>query len=181
MKIVLSIILITIYCSCNPTNKVMQNYFYVEPFKEQEVKLFLNDDSTFIFQDLTGCNQFVYTGKYRQVKDSILSYLLFNSVEFKNVLPNGNPDLIFSIETGDTATILNNERIFIHHQIFIATSNRSINLQKIRYKKLEDYYTDLLGKKGFLKTFGDGSRRKAKKRLMQCALPDIDYGQHQSK
>ncbi|SFW81962.1 hypothetical protein [Chitinophaga sancti] len=151
----------------------MQNYYYVEPFKEQEVNLYLKGDSTFIFQDLTGCNQFEFTGRYKQINDSTVSYLLFSSVKLQNVLPNSNNDLIFSVQDGDTAWIINRDRIFIHKQPFIATSKSTINLQEIRYKKLEEYYIGLLGKEGFLRVFGDGSKKEAKKRLLDCKLPDI--------
>ena len=90
-------------------------------------------------------------------------------------MPNSNPDLIFPIKNGDTAWIINNERIFIHKQPFIATSKGNINLQEIRYKKLEEYYTGLLGKKDFIKVFGNGAGKKeAKKRLLDCKLPDIN-------
>lgn len=75
--------------------------------------------------------------------------------------------LIFQIKNNDTAWIINRERVFIHKQPFIATSNDNINLQKIRYKKLEDYYTGLLGREGFIKVFGNGKGEKeAKKRLL---------------
>lgn len=174
MKLGLLIIIIAIFCSCDASRKGMQNYYFVEPFKEQEVNLYLKDDSTFIFQDLTGCNQFEFTGRYKQVNDSTISYLIFNSVKPQNVLPNSSSDLIFSVQDGDTAWLINRERIFIHRQPFIATSKSKINLQKIRYKKLKAYYTSLLGKEGFLKVFGDGSKKKAKKRLLECKLPDIN-------
>ena len=49
--------------------KVAQRYYYVEPFKEQEINLFLKSDSTFSFQDASGCNQFEFTGIYKMANE----------------------------------------------------------------------------------------------------------------
>jgi hypothetical protein len=160
--------------SCSISRKVTQNYYYIEPFKEQEVKLFLNYDSNFTLEDLTGCNQFKFSGRYKRITDNALNYLVFDSVKMQNVLSNFNSDLVFSIKNGDTSWILNKERIFIRKEAFKATSNRNLNLQKIRYKELEEYYTNLLGREGFIKAFGNGKGKKeAKRRLLDCKLPDI--------
>lgn len=175
MKVIISIIAVAIFCSCNVNKKMVQNYYYVEPFKEQEIKLLLKDDSTFSFQDLTGCNQFEFIGRYKKMTNSTNSYLVFDSVKLQNVLSEFNSDFIFNIKNGDTAWIINSERVFIHKQPFIATANSNINLQEVRYKKLEDYYIGLLGKEGFIKVFGNGKGKKeAKKRLLDCKLPDIN-------
>jgi hypothetical protein len=175
MKLNSLIIIVALFCSCSVNRKVTQNYYYVEPFKEQEIKLFLKDDSTFNFQDLTGCNQFEFTGQYKRKGDNTFSYLILDSVKLLNVLSNFNSELVFSIKSGDTAWVINRERIFIHKQPFIATANSDINLPEIRYKKLEEYYTSLLGRKGFIKVFGNGKgKNEAKKRLLDCKLPDIN-------
>jgi hypothetical protein len=167
-------IVIIILCSCYGSRRATQTYYYIEPFKEQEIKLYLNSDSTFNFEDLTGCNQFEFVGHYKQMKDSLVDYFVLDSIKLQNVLSNFNSDLIFPIKNGDTAWIINSERIFIHSLPFIATSNRNLNLEKLRYKKLEEYYVNLLGRKGFIKVFGNGKGRKeAKKRLLDCKLPDI--------
>lgn len=168
-------IVMAILCSCNAGRRTFQTYYYVEPFKEQEVILFFKDDSTFNFLDLTGCNKFEFAGRYKQIGDSAIKYFIFDSVKSQDVSSSKfNSDLVFSIRNGDTAWILNRERIFIHKLPFIATSNSNIDLQKIRYKKLEEYYTNLLGREGFIKVFGNGKGRKeAKKRLSDCKLPDI--------
>ena len=155
--------------------KVAQRYYYVEPFKEQEINLFLKSDSTFSFQDASGCNQFEFTGIYKMANEGESDYFIFDSVKLRKVLPNSNHDVIFPMKNGDTAWIINRERVFVHKQPFIATSNSNINLQEIRYKKLEEYYTGLLGRKGFIKVFGNGKgKREATKRLLECKLPDIN-------
>lgn len=178
MKTILLIITVVVYCSCTVNKKGYHNYYYVEPFKEQEIKLLLKEGFTFSFQDLTGCNQFEFTGRYEKKNDNTGSYFIFETVKLQNVLSNSSSDLIFPIKTGDTAWIINSERIFINKQSFIATSNSKINLQEVRYKKLKEYYTNLLGKEGYLKMFGNGKGQKeAKKRLLDCKLPDIGIKQ----
>lgn len=173
MKSVLLISVITIFCSCSSSKKI-NNYYYVEPFKEQEVLLLLKADSTFNLKDLTGCIQFEFTGRYREERTSIGGYFLLDSIKLQNVLSSFTPEIIFPLKNGDTAWIINRERIFIHKQPFIATSNNKKDLQEVRYKKLKDYYIGLLGQEGFLQTFGDGNRKEARKRLLDCKLPDIN-------
>ncbi len=175
MKPVVLVIITAILYSCNASKKVTQNYYYVEPFKEQEVKLFLNHDSTFKFQDATGCNQFEFVGRYKRISGDAFNYLIFDSVKLQRVLSNFNSSLIFPIKSGDTAWIINKERLSIHKQSFKITSSSNIDLQEIRYKKLEEYYIDLLGREDFIKVFGMGKGiKEAKKRLLDCSLPDIN-------
>jgi hypothetical protein len=171
-------VVVLIFCSCTGGRKAAQNYYYVEPFKEQEIKLVLKNDSTFNFGDVTGCNQFGFTGEYRQKTDGSLSYFILDSVKIQSTLSGFNSDLIFSIRSGDTAWVINSERIFIHRQPFILTSNKNKNLVKIRYKKLKEYYIGLLGQQGFIRVFGNGKgKREAKKRLLDCNLPDNNIRQ----
>ena len=175
MKPVVLIIMTIILYSCNASRKVTQNFYYVEPFKEQEIKLFLNHDSTFKFQDATGCNQFEFIGRYKRITSNTFNYLIFDSVKFQSVLSNSNSSLIFSIKSGDTAWVMNKERLLINKQPFKITSSCNIDLQEIRYKKLEEYYIDLLGREEFIKIFGNGKGiKEAKKRLLDCSLPDIN-------
>ena len=179
MKLFLLVIsvLLSMY-SCTSNKKIAKSFYFVEPFKEQEIKLFLNYDSSFKFQDLTGCNQFEFTGRYKMMIDSTSTYLIFDSVKFESGKSNFNSRLIFSIRNGDTAWVINAERISIHKQPFKATSNININLQEIRYKKLKEYYIDYLGREGFIKAFGNSKNMKeAKKRLLECNLPDLKFRQ----
>jgi hypothetical protein len=146
--------------------KLPQRYYYVEPFKEQEISLLFKSDSTFSFQDASGCNQFEFTGKYKKVAEGESNYFVFDSVKLQNVLPNSKRDAIFHMENANTAWIINKKRVFIHKQPFIATSNININLQEIRYRKLEDYYTGLLGQKGFYKSIWKWQRKKGSKKAL---------------
>ena len=175
MKPIVLIIITIILYSCSASKKVTQKFYYVEPFKEQEIKLFLNHDSTFKFQDATGCNQFEFIGRYKPISSNTFNYLIFDSVRLQSVLSNSTSSLIFSIKSGDTAWVMNKERLLINKQPFKITSSSHIDLQEIRYKKLEEYYINLLGREEFIKIFGNGKGiKEAKKRLLDCSLPDIN-------
>jgi hypothetical protein len=169
MKSTLLLLVIIAFYSCTASRQNVKSYYYIEPFKEQEIKLTLNSiDSTFRLEDVIGCNQFEYAGRYKKSSE----YLIFGSVIYKNLLSSNT--IPFPLTNGDTAWIINSERIFIHKQPFKLTSKTNIDLQQIRYKKLEAYYIDLLGKDGFVKTFGNGKGiGEAKKKLLECVLPDF--------
>ena len=174
MKLFISVIITIIFCSCGTSRNGTLNYYHVEPFKEQEIMFYLKNDSTFIFRDKIGCNQFEFAGRYKKVGDNNkTNYFVLNSVK-QNILSKYTSESVFFIQNDDSALVINADRISIHGQIFIATSRENINLQKIRYKKLKNYYTEWLGEKGFLETFGNGSKKEAKKRLLDCKLPDIN-------
>ncbi|MDV6221612.1 hypothetical protein R1T14_19025 [Flavitalea sp. BT771] len=86
-----------------------------------------------------------------------------------------DPARFFSIKSGDTACLLNRERLIIHHEPFILTTARHIDLPEIRYKKLKEFYLNLLGREEFIKILGGGkSMKEAKKNMMECRLPDIN-------
>jgi hypothetical protein len=172
----LLIILVVFFYACDVNKKFTKKYYYVEPFKEQDVTLTLKADSTFVFSDLMGCNQFEFMGVYKHNLDSIFNYLIFDSVKFKQISSAYDSPLVFSIKTGDTAWIINKERIFIQKVPFHFTRKTNLNLQKIRYQKLKEYYINLLGRAGFIKTFGNGKGiREAKRRILGYSTPDINF------
>ena len=164
-----SVFIIWLVCSFfSASAQNSKRYYYVEPFKEQEVRLNFNSDSTFKLNDVIGCNQFEYTGRYKMIDN----FYVFKSVIYKNLLSSNTEP--FQLSDGDTAWIINTERLYIHKIPFKITPTPDVSLQQIRYKKLEEYYIDLLGKKAFLQTFGGGKGMvAAKKKLLECKLPDI--------
>lgn len=173
MKRLLIIILI-ISSSCSSVNRA-QRYYYVDALKEQEIILLLKDDSTFTLTDSIGCNQFELSGKYREALEHDEIYFILDSVKLQNTLSNFNSELVFPLKNGDKAYLINKERLSINHQPFKKTAKVNINLKEIRYKKIKEYYTEYLGTDGFLKIFGNGSKRQAKKRLLDCKLPDMKF------
>lgn len=176
MKNTMIFLLVGICCSCNTNKKLVTRFYHVEPFKEQEMILILNGDSTFNLQDSTGCNQFGFIGRYKKKSTSWGNYLIFDSIILQKTGSNiyATNNSIFSIKNGDTAWIVNSERIFIDKAPFKLSSKKKLSLPEIRYNKLKEYYTELLGEKGFAEVFGNGKGRKeAKRRLMSCTLPDI--------
>jgi len=171
MKTLILTLFVFLVCSCGTNRILVQNYYYVEPFEEQEIQLSLLPDLTFKLQDSIGCNRFIYTGVYRKGNTGERDYFLFDiAMSDTGVL---NPYKKFPISKMDTVWVLNSERIFIHNKPF-KINKYSLNLQKVRFKKICDYYIDLMGKRAFIETFGDGkSIRSTKKRLLSCQLPDI--------
>lgn len=168
MKSISLLLIIIVFYSCTASRKDIKSYYYVEPFKEQEIILTFNTDSSFRLEDLIGCNQFEYVGQYKKSGE----YYIFESIKYKNLMSRNS--IPFPLADGDTAWIINRERIFIHKQPFKLILKANVNLQQIRYKKLEAYYIDLLGKNGFIKTFGNGKgKNEAKKRLLDCVIPDF--------
>jgi hypothetical protein len=168
----LLILFLVIFCSCSSANK-LKSYYFVEAFKEQEILLQLKDDSTFSFIDKIGCNKFEFRGKYKEAIGSAGNYFIIDSIRLEEIMPNSNSKLIFQINNGDTVWIINNDRLSINHQPFKRMEKANVNLQEIRYKKMKEYYIEFLGKEGFLKIFGNGNEREAKRRLLDCKLPDI--------
>lgn len=162
--------------SCTSSREVVKTYYFVEPFKEQEIKFFLSSDSSFKFQDATGCNQFEYTGKYRAMGNSPSSFLLIDSVRLRYGSSQLNSSLIFSIQNADTVWIINEERVMFHRQPFKFTNKKAIDLQEIRFQGLKEYYMNYLGRDGFIKAFGNGkSMKEARRRLLKCDLPHLRF------
>lgn len=172
MKNLILLLFVCLICSCGTNRAIVQRYYYVEAFAEQEILLSLQSDFTFKLQDSIGCNKFTYTGVYKKENIGSRDYFLFDiAMSDTGVM---NPFKKFPINKTDTAWVLNSERIFIHNKPFKINKSASLNLQQIRFEKIRDYYIDLMGKKAFIETFGDGkSLRSTKDRLLSCQLPDI--------
>lgn len=164
-------LIVTIFLGCcffSASSQNVKRYYYVEPFKEHEVRLVFNSDSTFKLNDVIGCNQFEYTGRYKMMND----FYVFKSVIYKSLLSSSTEP--FQLSDGDTAWVINTERLYIHKIPFKITPTSDVSLQEIRYKKLKEYYIELLGKKAFLEMFGGGRGIvAAKKKLLECKLRDI--------
>lgn len=174
-----SLILFSTLEACNTPKSGRKHFYFVEPFKEQEIWLQLGDGNTFILSDLTGCNQFSYTGKYTKGADFFSTYYILNLPDSgqegaDDLLPINSGD-VFKINSGDTAWILNEERLVLQAKSFKASRNANLNLRKIRVAKLEEFYIDQLGRKGFIQALGEGKSVKvARRNLMKCSMPHND-------
>lgn len=174
MKFVVFAIVMFMFFSCNVTRDNMTRYYDVEAFQEQEMSLLLTKDSSFTLEDLLGCNRFKFTGKYKQFGTYPTGYLVFDSVQSHKVMIVPDTRGIFPVKNGDTAWLINSERISLHQKAFKITTRKKLDLREIRYKQIKAFYIDLLGEKGFLETFGEGSEKEARRRILHCMGPDLN-------
>jgi hypothetical protein len=147
--------------------------------------------------DTFGCNTFYYIGRWRLKKDTLFDYLILTDTTPAEYLPSHDAykffnqntqkiqyvtsDKYFPVISSDTAYVFENNKmirlrglIFKRHKSF-----QSLNLSKERVQMLKAYYIGQLGKKLFIKTFGNGKGMKgAKEFLMQCENPPIPLRFH---
>lgn len=153
-------------------------FYYVDPFKEQEIKLTLRDDLTFSMIDDFGRNKFSYTGKYRYWGEESRFMIFYDIKTQIQAIRGGQP--IFDLKSGDTVVLLNDERLYIHEEPFFAAADSNTDLLEVKYQLLKAHYTKILGPKEFLKRFGDGDEAVAKKNLVYpfagCSLANASIG-----
>ncbi len=181
-------------CSLKLTSRV---YTTIEPWKEWEIEMKLNKDSTFKMTDRFGCNIFDYSGRWRYYKDSIFKYLILNDTTKSEYIKSRNSyqffnrriqklqivraNQYFPVISTDTGLILSNSRIRFRGLTFERQellSNK--DLSKRRIKILESYYITEMGKDLFIKTFGKGKGiKEARKNLKECdvnSIPNSNIG-----
>ncbi|SIT04531.1 hypothetical protein SAMN05421788_103118 [Filimonas lacunae] len=169
-------LLLVVFVSCGARKNTSSCYYFIEPFKEQEVKFQLINDSCFSISDETGCYRFLYEGRYKLQKQKRSSYLLLDTV-IKSEMPSWQypPERVFPMNDKDTVRIVSKKRILISKQVFRPTDNPLLDLQKIRVDMLVDYFVRKLGKAAVVQVMGDGkSIELVRKRLMECFLSDLN-------
>jgi hypothetical protein len=174
MKFVVLVVAMSMLFSCKVTRDHITRYYDVEAFQEQDMSLLLASDSSFTLEDRFGCNQFKFTGKYKQFGTYPGGYLVFEDVQSHKVMVVPDTKRILPVQNGDTAWLINSERIFLHQKNFKVTNRKKLDLREIRYKQIKAFYTEELGEKGFLETFGDGSEKEARRRILHCMGPDLN-------
>jgi hypothetical protein len=183
-----AVLLLTTSCAHKLTGK---NYIAIEPWKEWQIELKLNQDSTFGLTDRFGCNVFDYSGQWHYHRDSVFSFLILNDTAKAVYIKSHNAyqffnrktqkqqivraDQYFPVISIDTILILNNKRLrfrgltFVRQKLF-----SSKNLSKKREQMIEVFYFDKIGKEHFIKTFGDGKGLKeARKNIIECKINPI--------
>jgi hypothetical protein len=118
---------IVIFTSCRMGN-LNKTYYYIDPGKEWDIFLTLNEDSTFVIQDTFGCNNFKFTGKWENLSDK-----------------------------GHRFFRLNDQRIWVHDPIRGFYYSNDLNLPIIRdvggegfkYIKMDTLYYSYFGKVKF--------------------------------
>ena len=187
---ILAITLLNTSCVRILSNSVFST---VEPWKEWEIKLSLNYDSTFKLSDKFGCNIFSYEGRWSCHIENTKSYLLLsdtmkveyikshNMYQFYNTstknLQAVKADIYFPIIKFDTVWILNERQLNFRGLIFNRSSENK-DLSNVRVKMIEEFYVNKIGKELFIKNFGNGQGiRAARKYIKECKnqpIPNLE-------
>lgn len=131
-KFVVLVVAMSMLFSCKVNRDHTTRYYDVEAFQEQEMILLLARDSSFFtLEDRLGCNRFKFTGKYKQYGTYPAGYLVFDSAQSHKVMI--VPDIrgIFPVQNGDTAWLINSERIVLHQKSFKVTTSKKLDLREI--------------------------------------------------
>ena len=178
--------------SCS--NKLVGHKFIaVEPWKEWQIELTLNKDSTFTIIDRFGCNRFNYSGWWYCLKDSVLVYIVLKDTTKSEYIESRDmyqfydkeskklhvvrANEYFPVIRSDTIKILSQRQVGFRGLIFnrkrLLQSN---NLDKERTKMLEDFYVSKIGREGFIRAFGSGKGIKAaRKNISDCKIIPVFF------
>jgi len=177
------IILLVTSCTHKLTNS---NYTTVEPWKEWEIELKFNKDSTFKMTDRFGCNLFDYSGQWHYHKDAVLDFIVLNDSTKSEYIKSHDmyqffnketqklqvvrADKYFPVISTDTVWILNERQISFRRLVFDRQRLSSKkDLSKQRVKLIEEFYVGKIGRELFIKTFGNGKGiEEAKKNISDC-------------
>lgn len=182
------IMLVTTSCARKLTTG---KYTVIEPWKEWEVELKFNKDSTFEMTDKFGCNLFDYRGQWQYHKDTNRSFIVLNDTIKSEYVKSHDmyrffdrktqkqqivkADRYFPVISTDTVWVLSKRQISFRQLIFDRKrlSSRK-DLSKVRVKMVEDFYISKMGKELFIKTFGDGKGiEEARKNIRDCQFYPI--------
>jgi len=188
------IILVITSCTYKLTNS---NYTTVEPWKEWEIELKFNNDSTFKMTDSFGCNLFNYSGQWHYHKDAVLEFIILNDTTKSEYIKSHDmyqffnketqklqvvrADKYFPVISTDTVWILNKRQISFRGLVFDRQRlSKEEDLSKKRVKMIEDFYIGKMGRELFIKTFGDGKGiEEARKNIKECKdypIPNLEIG-----
>jgi hypothetical protein len=185
--------LLAAVCALSCTPKLTNSKFTsVEPWKEWEIELQLNKDSSFVITDRFGANLFDYSGRWRYYKDALIDFIVLSDTtkskydkyhdmyKFYNSKKQQSQvvksDRYFPHISTDTIWILNKRQLSFRSLTFdIAKLNSKKDLSDERVKRVEEYYISKIGKDFFIKTFGDGKgideARRNIKEVKDYAIP----------
>ena len=190
------IIIALLFASC--TQKLTKGkYTAIEPWKEWEIKLKFNRDSTFTMNDEFGCNRFDYSGKWHYRKDSLFIVIVLNDTTKSEYVKSHDMYQFYDMKTQklqvvkaseyfpvistDTAWVLNEKQVRFRGLMFKRKGLLSTNdLGKERAKMIEDFYVKKMGRELFIKTFGNGKGiKEARKNISDCKtnpIPNVELG-----
>lgn len=168
---------------------INSRFVYIDAAKEQDMELTFYADSTFVLQDVNGCNVMGQKGAWHLLQnkkiDSYATLLLIDNTKVK-VANNMHGQAIYSytsnltgnqymykaesyfpIVDSDTIHVHDNQNSLIFRNLNFVKFNG--NVEKARIKILEKRIIDKFGKKVYIQTYGEGrSMRKARENLAKC-------------
>ena len=166
-------------------------YTTIEPWKEWEIELKLNKDSTFKMTDRFGCNIFDYSGQWHYHKNYTLNFIVLTDTTKSEYIKSHDmyqffnretqkqqvvrADQYFPVISTDTVWILNNRKMNFRRLTFDKQRLwSSKDLGKKRVQMVEKFYIDKMGKELFIKTFGNGKGiKEAEKNIRYCKPSQI--------
>jgi hypothetical protein len=200
--IFISALTMTAIYSCTPT-LTSSRYASIEPWKEWEIEVKFNKDSSFTMIDRFGCNRFNYIGIWHYHQDSFLSFVVLNDTTKSEYIKSNDmyrfydrqyqkqrevaSKEYFPVITTDTVYVFEKNNMlrfrgltFKRQKLF---SNR--NLSKERERIIERHYIDEMGRDLFIKIFGNGKGiKEARKNIMDCKInpiPNVELDKYKRK
>jgi hypothetical protein len=183
--------LLLLLTSCN-YKLTSKSYIAIEPWKEWEIEIQLNKDSTFRVEDKFGCNLFYYSGFWHYNKDYPVNFLILtDTTKAKYILSHDayqfynkktqklqivRDDKYFPVITTDTALIFGNGKNIEFRGLTFKKQKLfgSRDLEKKRVKLIEAYYINNMGKELYIKAIGNGKGvKEARKNIRECKITPI--------
>lgn len=186
---ILTIIILMASCA----NKLTKGRFAaIEPWKEWEIELKLNKDSTFTLEDRFGCNVFNYRGRWYYHKDIAVAFIVLNDTIKSHYIKSHDMYQFFNTKTQKQQMIQANEYfpVISTDTVLIFEKNKMLTFRGLTFKKqklfsnkdlaerrfkiIEKYYFDKMGKEFFIKAFGNGKGiKEAKKNILNCKSVEV--------
>jgi hypothetical protein len=195
MKNIIIISFVILFATSCTHKLTGSKYTAIEPWKEWQIELKFNKDSTFTMIDRFGCNRFNYSGLWHYHENSILKLIVLNDTTKSEYIKSHDmyqfydkktqkqqvvkANEYFPVISNDTIKILSKNQISFRGLIF----NRkklfgSNDLGKERTKMIEDFYVNKIGRKAYIKAFGNGKGiKEARKNINDCKtnpLPNVE-------
>ena len=191
----ITIILFVLFVMGACTRKLVSGkYIGIEPWKDWEIELKFNKDSTFTMVDRFGCNRFNYSGQWHHYdRDSLLSYIILHDTTKVEYLEQYDAYQFYDkamqrqrlVSKSDYFPVISNDTIHVLGKKLLTLRFRNLpfhkkrllstnNLGKVRTKMIINHEINEEGKELFIKAVGNGKGiKEIRKTLNQCYIGGI--------